>query len=765
FETNVSIDIIGHLAPLLPGPLFEVINQSKNLGWIFQTEDDHFAISDELPAPVKKKLSKINTPDHITTIVHQLQNCNPDLHSDPQTFIQLINKAGAAKEVVEMELELAAKFLQEDNQLQAWQLLHQAVDRMIGLLENDNYKKIYINATLELSNLSFILGKGLGQQSKYLHKAHEAAQNLGDLRSHAIINMHLGRLYYFSDRREDALVALSVGINGIEELSDEDMLDQCAVFLGLFYYIQGLFKKALPHLERAVKLYETQEKGQPTSPLAPILFGYSLLYLGEFHRAIGSLDCHWRMAKERQNHTMATTLRVILGTVLYLMKKEKEAEIHLKGAEKDAQDSNNELSLYLAKGVQTLKSLNSGRPVEAHEFLIQTMRTGRKAGFIRQFSSPWIMEMVYEFEKLGYEPIPDFTFTQIRERSIKENNVHLQGVAIRLEVQKKIAENRSKTSILKDLNESETYLEQSGDCIQLSKTIIERARYELAQDNTVEGRRNIQKAWTTLKEYADDFFPDDLKYLLNQEQQERFPPETPQESFDRYIELSESIFTINSQDEISSRAVLAINRFLGAERGGLFRFPANNLNKKPKLIASCNLTISDVEADDFESCRDFIKKAFKKNMPILERKDKNDLRQQKDATIKAMLFLPIELKGKVRAVLYHDNSYLNDCFDFMNTEMLNKMIGHFSRQTTRLWEFFQLQGKQNDLTIKKDLHEESESGKIFIHKSRAMNNLTKQLEKAAPSDSTILVSGETGVGKEVIAYQIHAMSQRHDKPF
>ncbi len=765
FETSIAIAIIGQLAPLLPGPLFEVINKSKKLGWLIQSEDDNFAISRQIPAKAKKILAKINTPDRIATIVHQLQDSSPEMQVGPQTFILLMNKAGLEKEIIEMEIELANNFLKNNNLLQAWEILQQASDRMIYLLEDNNYKKLYIAAILELSNISFILGKGLSQLSKHLHKTHEVAKKLGDLRSHAIINMHLGRLYYFTDRREDALMALSIGIKGAEEFSDEDMLDRSAVFLGLFYFIQGLFKKALPPLERAVKLYESQEKGQPAFPLAIIFFGYTLLYLGEFHRAIGSLDCHWRMSKERSNHTIATTLRMLLGTALYLLKREKEADFHLKEAEKEAQASNNKLSLFFAKGVQSLKSFNSNRPVEAHEFLSRAMKTGIEAGFIRQFSSPWIMEMVYEFEKLGYEPIPDFiTFAQIRERAVKENNVHLQGVALRLEAQKKIAENRSKISILNDLKDSEDCLDLSGDRIQLSKTILERARYELARDDIFEARRHIQKAWTTLREYADDYFPEDLKYLLTPEQQEQHSSAPPKESFDRYIELSESIFNINSQNEISSLAILAINRFLRAERGGLFQFQSGNSNSNPNLIASSNLTTNDIEADDFKQSREIIKRAFKKNQAILIR-DKKDGLLQSGSTIKAMLCLPIELKNRLQAVLYHDNSYLQDSFDLVNTEMLNKMICHFSRQTTQLWKFFHQQKELQNLTVKKELIKESETGKVLIHKSQAMKSLAKQLSKVAPSDSTILLSGETGVGKEVIAHQIHALSQRHNEPF
>ncbi|WP_282281364.1 sigma-54 interaction domain-containing protein [Pseudomonas sp. PS02302] len=44
-------------------------------------------------------------------------------------------------------------------------------------------------------------------------------------------------------------------------------------------------------------------------------------------------------------------------------------------------------------------------------------------------------------------------------------------------------------------------------------------------------------------------------------------------------------------------------------------------------------------------------------------------------------------------------------------------------------------------------------------------DLLAHLEKIAPSDASVLVIGETGTGKELIARHIHALSQRHAGPF
>lgn len=53
----------------------------------------------------------------------------------------------------------------------------------------------------------------------------------------------------------------------------------------------------------------------------------------------------------------------------------------------------------------------------------------------------------------------------------------------------------------------------------------------------------------------------------------------------------------------------------------------------------------------------------------------------------------------------------------------------------------------------------------IIGKSAPMQKLFQMIERAAPSDSTILVHGESGTGKELVARAIHQKSRRAARPF
>jgi DNA-binding NtrC family response regulator len=53
----------------------------------------------------------------------------------------------------------------------------------------------------------------------------------------------------------------------------------------------------------------------------------------------------------------------------------------------------------------------------------------------------------------------------------------------------------------------------------------------------------------------------------------------------------------------------------------------------------------------------------------------------------------------------------------------------------------------------------------IIGDSAPMANVAKLIQKVAPTDATVLVVGETGVGKELVARAVHRQSYRRDKPF
>jgi len=66
------------------------------------------------------------------------------------------------------------------------------------------------------------------------------------------------------------------------------------------------------------------------------------------------------------------------------------------------------------------------------------------------------------------------------------------------------------------------------------------------------------------------------------------------------------------------------------------------------------------------------------------------------------------------------------------------------------------------------LREEIDRSSMFeeiVGSCKPMQKLLKQVEKVAPADSTVLISGETGTGKELIARALHRRSKRANRAF
>ena len=88
----------------------------------------------------------------------------------------------------------------------------------------------------------------------------------------------------------------------------------------------------------------------------------------------------------------------------------------------------------------------------------------------------------------------------------------------------------------------------------------------------------------------------------------------------------------------------------------------------------------------------------------------------------------------------------------LNPDRLTLEVKNLDRQQKMMREF-------------SDLKKLVESEYQLIGKSTAMAKVRQEIERAAPSDGRILIFGENGTGKELVAREIHQRSQRRNGPF
>jgi two-component system nitrogen regulation response regulator NtrX len=64
-----------------------------------------------------------------------------------------------------------------------------------------------------------------------------------------------------------------------------------------------------------------------------------------------------------------------------------------------------------------------------------------------------------------------------------------------------------------------------------------------------------------------------------------------------------------------------------------------------------------------------------------------------------------------------------------------------------------------------ELKEKAEKEYQLVGDSQVMRDLKSQVERAAPTKATVLITGESGTGKELVAREIHRRSSRANQPF
>lgn len=130
------------------------------------------------------------------------------------------------------------------------------------------------------------------------------------------------------------------------------------------------------------------------------------------------------------------------------------------------------------------------------------------------------------------------------------------------------------------------------------------------------------------------------------------------------------------------------------------------------------------------------------------------------------LLLPLAFNHKPLGVLVlsHEN---NTVFTDDSCNLLKQIAARFAiavdnaaayGEITRLKDSL----KHENLWLNEQIHN-NESFSEIIFQSDAMRNVLEQVDLVANSDSTVLILGETGTGKELIARAIHRLSARHHR--
>ena len=136
--------------------------------------------------------------------------------------------------------------------------------------------------------------------------------------------------------------------------------------------------------------------------------------------------------------------------------------------------------------------------------------------------------------------------------------------------------------------------------------------------------------------------------------------------------------------------------------------------------------------------------------------------------IQSLAHVPMRGRGGIVGVLSL-GSWREHAFSPDDVTFLGKIARQVAIAIENAWAFGEVSDTRNKLAQEKlylegEIRSELKFEEI-VGKSEALRRVLEQVETVAPTDSTVLIYGETGTGKELIARAVHNLSSRQSNGF
>jgi len=127
--------------------------------------------------------------------------------------------------------------------------------------------------------------------------------------------------------------------------------------------------------------------------------------------------------------------------------------------------------------------------------------------------------------------------------------------------------------------------------------------------------------------------------------------------------------------------------------------------------------------------------------------------------IGSVLAVPLEMLDRLLGVIYLETGDAGERFDEGHLQLLTAVGGIAAAALENARQFESLEAENERLLEEMGLEHN------MVGDSPRMKEVFQFIQRAAPTDSTVLINGESGTGKELIARAIHRTSRRAHKPF
>lgn len=235
-------------------------------------------------------------------------------------------------------------------------------------------------------------------------------------------------------------------------------------------------------------------------------------------------------------------------------------------------------------------------------------------------------------------------------------------------------------------------------------------------------------------------------------------------------DVSRTLSSILDLDEILPRILSAVTGFIGAERGAIFLMEkaAGGGERELAIKATVNIPMSVIQGDDFASSRALLKKAIEREEAVCV-PGKRLVPWKGSRGPGTVLCLPLTHKNRIFGVVYADRVARGTALPERFMPILNSFAvqAAIAVENARLYNYLMKREEHlqaENLQLKSQV-EGVQRFPLLIGTSGALQRVYDLIEKAIVADVTVLILGETGTGKEVIAQTIHSLGGRKERRF
>ena len=232
------------------------------------------------------------------------------------------------------------------------------------------------------------------------------------------------------------------------------------------------------------------------------------------------------------------------------------------------------------------------------------------------------------------------------------------------------------------------------------------------------------------------------------------------------LEVNNTLVSNLNLRELLSAISTCLRRVMPHDVAGLALLdPAINKLRVTALESPANESLF-VEDEIIELEGTSVGKAFTTRQPVMSGLDHSSEPVGKRAGLKSGCTVPLISHDRALGVLgvasVRENAFTDDDAELLNQVGKQVAIAVENALAFREIDSLKNQLKEEKLYLEEEIRTEYNFEEI-IGNSPILKRVLQDVETVAATDSTVLIFGETGTGKELIAHAIHNLSQRRER--